>query len=327
MTNLVFRHAGSGIGSGEAQRAPAIRLATCVGCASLAALAVLRPGVLPSAPVPVLTDTARVTGYAGVALFVGTLGFWLLVWPSGRSDRNLIRLAWLGLGLVALSGLVGVATTMVGAGFGAEAVPPASTLLFARPAIAMLARLVICAVALMWLRDLARGRGASGAVGVMLVLSLAMTVVAARPGHLEVPAIALTELHVLASAGWVGGLAALAVAVVPRPDPIVLHGILGSFSWLAIACVTTLALTGTAHALLHAGGFQPLITSAYGAALFAKLLAIAGMLGAATGSQAYVRRLQSRPAPVQLIALFIGAELALGAATLVLTAALARAAT
>ena len=46
------------------------------------------------------------------------------------------------------------------------------------------------------------------------------------------------------------------------------------------------------------------------------------MLGAATGSHAYVRRLRATPAPVQVVALFIGAELALGVAAMALTAAL-----
>jgi len=105
----------------------------------------------------------------------------------------------------------------------------------------------------------------------------------------------------------------------------VLNATLGSFSWLSMPCVATLAATGTLHALLHAGGVRPLIGSDYGAALLAKLLAIAGMLAVATGSHTYVHRLRSRSAPVQVIGLFIGAELALGAVTIVLTATLASA--
>jgi copper transport protein len=154
------------------------------------------------------------------------------------------------------------------------------------------------------------------------MVALALTVVTARPGPVPVPTIAVTELHVLAAAAWVGGLAALAVAVVPRRNPTVLNATLGGFSWLSMACVATLAATGTLHALLHAGGLRPLIGSDYGAALLAKLLAIAGMLAAATGSHTYVHRLGSRSAPVQVVGLFLRAELALGAVTIVLTATL-----
>ncbi|TDO30434.1 copper resistance protein D [Kribbella sp. VKM Ac-2527] len=98
----------------------------------------------------------------------------------------------------------------------------------------------------------------------------------------------------------------------------------GSFSWLSMACVGTLAVTGTAHALIHAGGLAPLLTSAYGAALLAKLTAVAGMLGAAAGSHVYVRRLRSLTPPTQVIGLFVGAEFAFGAVALVLTAGLVK---
>ena len=194
-----------------------------------------------------------------------------------------------------------------------------------RPATPLLARVLLSAAAIPWLVRYITDRATSNAPGVVMMLALALTVVTARPGPLPAPTIALTELHVLAAAGWVGGLAALAVAVVPRRNPTVLNATLGGFSWLSMACVATLAATGTLHALLHAGGVRPLIGSDYGAALLAKLLAIAGMLAAATGSHTYVHRLRSRSAPVQVIGLFIGAELALGAVTIVLTATLASA--
>ena len=196
----------------------------------------------------------------------------------------------------------------------------------------LLARMAICAGLAAWLACHVPRRGtgagdraggaelAGGAAGAVMVLSLVLTIVAARPGRLPIPAVVLTELHVLAAAGWVGGLAALAVAMVPRRDPAVLNATLGSFSWLSMACVTTLAVTGTIHAWLHAGGLTPLVSSPYGAALAAKLLAVVGMLGAATGSHTYVRRLRATPAPVQVVALFIGAELALGVAAMALTA-------
>jgi len=292
-----------------------VELGTIGGAAGLAVLAASRPGSDGPYPISVLTDATRVVGYTGVMLFVGALAFWLLIWPSGRQDRGLVLMAWLGLALTAVSALAGLASAL--------AVTSVDALLD-RPAAPLLARLLLCVVAVPWLARHVAGRATSSGLGA-LVLALVLTVVTARPGRLPVPTIALTELHVLAAAGWVGGLAALAVAVVPRRNPSVLHGALSGFSWLSMACVATLAATGTLHALLHAGGVRPLIGSEYGAALLAKLLAVAGMLAAGSGSYAYVRRLRSRSAPVQVIGLFIGAELALGAATIVLTATLASA--
>jgi len=313
--HAVTRSAVAGT-SGRAGWARPVELGPVGVTASLAVLAATRPGSDGPHPISALTDATRVVGYTGITLFIGTLAFWLLVWPSGRHDRGLIRVAWLGLALTAVSGLAGLLSALAVADIGAT---------LDRPATPLLARVLLSAAAVPWLARYITDRATSNGPGVLVMLALALTVVTARPGPLSVPTIALTELHVLAAAGWVGGLAALAVAVVPRRNPTVLHATLGGFSWISMACVATLAATGTLHALLHAGGVRPLIESDYGTALLAKLLAVAGMLTAATGSHTYVHRLRSRSAPVQVIGLFIGAELALGAATIVLTATLASA--
>ncbi|NIK61493.1 CopD family protein [Kribbella shirazensis] len=318
-------------------------VATGLGCASIAVLAAARPaapGAVADAPlIGLLSAVARVTGYVGLMLFVGTLAVWLLVWPSGRSDRRLIGLAGSGLLLVALSGLVGMSGILAGSATGSvdtselASFTSVTDLLLQRPAAPLLARFAISAVGVVWLgnhvRSRVSGRGGvgHGTAAALTVLALILTVIAARPDPLSLTATTLTELHVLAAAGWVGGLAVLAVGVVPRRDPSALHATLGSFSWLSMASVLILAVTGTVHAFMHAGGLGPLIASAYGAALLAKLLAVAGMLLAATGSHHYVSRLRSRPCPVQVIALCIGAELALGVAALALTSTLVAAAT
>ncbi|MFI7063565.1 CopD family protein [Kribbella sp. NPDC050124] len=314
MSNHVVTRAVLGVG-GQAGRGRTVELGALTVVAGLAVLAATRPGSHGGQPAAVLIDLSRTVGYAGVTLFIGTVVFWLLIWPSGHRERGLILLAWLGLILTTLSAGAGLVSTLV---VDVDA-------LLDRPAASLLARLLLVAAAVPWLARYVTDRAATHSSGVLLVLALALTVVTARPGALPLPTIALTELHVLAAACWVGGLAALAVAVVPRRDPSVLHATLGGFSWLSMSCVATLAITGILHALLRAGGLQPLIESEYGAALLAKLLAVGGMLTAATGSHTYVRRLGSQAAPVQVIGLFIGAELALGAAAIVLTAALASA--
>lgn len=297
----------------QARRTRPIELGTISIAAGLAAFTATRPGSDGPQPISVITDATRVIGYTGVTLFVGTLAFWLLIWPSGRRDSGLVLVAWLGLALTAASAAAGLASTLPMTGVGA---------LLDRPATPLLARLLLAAAAVPWLARYVTDRATSNGPAVLVMLALALTVGTARPGRLPASTVVLTELHVLAAACWVGGLAALAVAVVPRRDPTVLHAVLGGFSWLSMGCVATLAATGTLHALLQAGGVQLLIESDYGTALLAKLLAVAGMLAAATGSHTYIRRLRSRAAPVQVIGMFIGAELALGAATVVLTATL-----
>jgi copper transport protein len=287
--------------------------------AAIAVVAAARPGSTRPGSIFLLTDATLVAGYAGVTLFVGTLAFWWLVWPSGRVEHSLARLAWAGLLLVVVSTTAGLVALLAGTG------PHTAALRLERPAASLIARIVICAVAAAWLASYVRVSATGSISGVVVVCSLALTIVVARPGKVPVPEIALAELHVMAGAGWVGGLAALAVALIPRRDPAVLHATLGSFSWLSMACVGTLAVTGTAHALMHSGGVAPLMASAYGAALLAKLMAVVGMLGAAAGSHQYVRRLGSLAPPPQVIGLFVGAEFAFGAVALVLTAGLVRA--
>src|SRR6266540_976158 len=207
--HAVTRSAVAGT-SGRAGWARPVELGPVGVTASLAVLAATRPGSDGPHPISALTDATRVVGYTGITLFIGTLAFWLLVWPSGRHDRGLIGVAWLGLTLTAISGLAGLASALAAADVGADV-----GAMLDRPATPLLARVLLSAAAIPWLVRYTGGRATSNAPGVVMMLALALTVVTARPGPLPVPTVALTELHVLAAAGWVGGLAALAVAVVP----------------------------------------------------------------------------------------------------------------
>ncbi|HSU36670.1 MAG TPA: hypothetical protein VLJ88_13510, partial [Propionibacteriaceae bacterium] len=49
---------------------------------------------------PALLEVAlgliRIVTYVGYVLLAGTFTFWSLVWPEGRSDRRLVRLAVIG---------------------------------------------------------------------------------------------------------------------------------------------------------------------------------------------------------------------------------------
>ena len=58
---------------------------------------------------PVLVEAAlglnRIVTYVGYVLLAGTFTFWSLVWPDGRADRRLVRLAVIGTSLLALGTL------------------------------------------------------------------------------------------------------------------------------------------------------------------------------------------------------------------------------
>ena len=89
----------------------------------------------------------------------------------------------------------------------------------------------------------------------------------------------------LATAIWIGGLVSLLAAwgAVRRSAATGAAARLGAivvrFSGVAVACVATLAVTGTYRALAELGSFGDLVHTAYGRALAVKLLLFAVLLG------------------------------------------------
>jgi copper transport protein len=133
-------------------------------------------------------------------------------------------------------------------------------------------------------------------------------------------------VHITAACVWLGGLATLAVALVPSGATAGLDTALARFSVMAPACVVVLAATGTFHAVLRAGS-AGLLTTGYGHAYWFKVAAVLAMLAVANGNRRYVsRHVRGRPdpgaAPLHLLGLFLGAEVAFGVLVIVLTGTL-----
>lgn len=270
-----------------------------------------------SAP-PLSVDLERVVGYLGLTLYAGTCIFWWRVTspaaPLRRSARDrLARLAWAGLSVLAFSSVAGLAW--------AVAYGEADN----RLVLSLAARLLICAMAVPLLVQALNAQGALAGIG-LTSLALAVTVVTARPEPLTWTTVAITTVHVLAACGWLGGLVALAVALIPLPNSRALHAAVVRFPQLSLSCVALLAVTGAFHAWSVAGSWSRLLHSSYGALLVDKSLLVAGMLAAGAGSHHYVKSLAGRARTVQVLGLFVGAELAFGAGALVVTLRLTRAA-
>ena len=91
------------------------------------------------------------------------------------------------------------------------------------------------------------------------------------------------SLHLLAMSAWVGGLAYLLIALLPRREPDELRRALPVFSWVAYVSVATLAITGTYQAWLGVGSWRALVVTTYGQlvlvkiALFLALIAIGNL--------------------------------------------------
>ncbi|MFD3512624.1 copper resistance protein CopC [Streptomyces sp. NPDC058657] len=96
-------------------------------------------------------------------------------------------------------------------------------------------------------------------------------------------------LHMLAAAGWLGGLAALLVAL--HRSPSLERAAVRNFSRFAFGCVAVLVVTGTYQSWRQVGSWTALFDTAYGQLLLAKIALVAVMVGAAWYSRRWTARL------------------------------------
>lgn len=289
-----------------------------VGSAAVAVICLLLAGAAAAQPAggaspPALaTDLIRALGYLGSALLIGTVVFWAAVARTLQPAAGpAYGMAWLGIGLSLAAAVAGLAWCL------ANPAPPGHMVL------SFATRLVVLATMAVAVRLLIAGQPLLPAL-VVLAPALALTVVTARPEPVSLLAVLLTTAHVLAAGAWLGGLAVLFAEYLPHPDPARVNLVVTRFPVVSLAAVGVLTVTGTIHALVVAGSVPGLVGSPYGRVLLDKLVLIGGMLLAALGSHRYVRSLRGRIQPVQVLALFVGAELALGLAALWVTATLTR---
>jgi len=226
------------------------------------------PTLRPTFEVGFGTVLSRWVFFAGLLVASGLALFDLLVWrPLVKSD---LRTGWIAIGLTAMfvssHGLVhashGGASTRFGLAiyFGSAVAATGA----AAAAIAVTDR---------------------SAAPFAMVLAVAVLPVPTVAGHtldpgrswLEVP---IDLLHVVAAAGWIGGLFALAF-VVPREgvSPDVVGAAARRFSNLALASVIVLALTGAVRVLAELSAVSQLWTTGYGRAILVKTGLFAVLLG------------------------------------------------
>jgi putative copper resistance protein D len=130
---------------------------------------------------------------------------------------------------------------------------------------------------------LARAATSPRAAVLALVVALVAMTPPALTGHSASSgshelAVASLLVHLVAAALWVGGLAALAwvAAVAGSSDGLRLA--VPRFSTLAACCFAAVAVSGVVNAGVRLGGVAPLLSSAYGGLVLAKVAAL-GVLG------------------------------------------------
>jgi len=151
---------------------------------------------------------------------------------------------------------------------------------------------------LVLLRPVVRGRG-SGADRILLavlgVVGIATWSMSGHPSATSVPTVTVTAdmIHLASMSIWLGGLAMLAVFLLPRGNATELGAIVPVWSRWATYAIAALVLTGVAQALVEVGSIDALVDTTYGLMVVAKVALVGVVLAVA----AWSRRLVASVAP------------------------------
>ncbi|GAA3569847.1 copper resistance CopC/CopD family protein [Streptomyces osmaniensis] len=253
----------------------------------------------------------RYVSYAGFIVMVGGAAFVLACWQRGAGVRALQRLTvagWLGLtaatlGLLLLRGSY-TGTGKVGDVFDLDLL---GQVLQTKTGAALVSRLLLLAAAALFIavlfgayekredeekRDLTFGLAVGGVVvSAGLAASWAMSEHASTGLQAGI-AMPVDIIHLLAVAGWLGGLAALLVALYRAPaDTPVDASAVRRFSRLAFGSVLALVATGIYQSWRQLGSWTAFTDTRYGQLLLVKIGLVAVLVGIAWVSRRWTGRL------------------------------------
>jgi copper transport protein len=263
-----------------------------------------------------LYDIARYAAYAGFIVLAGGTAFVLACWQRGAGARPLQRLVvrgWLTLTAATLAMLL-LRNPYTGSGKLADAfdLDGLKAVLDTKPGAALVSRLLLLGAAALFIavlfgayakrederekRDLTFGLAIGGAV---IAAGIAGTWALAEHASTGIqPGIAMPVdvLHLLAVAAWLGGLAALLVALYRTPD--IGATAVRRFSRIAFASVLVLTATGLYQSWRQVGSWSALTGTGYGQLLLVKVGLVAVLVGVAWISRRWTARLTAPPTEV-----------------------------
>lgn len=259
-----------------------------------------------SQTVGVAYAAARFTVFASLALLVGGAVFVAALWSRGRRSfraRVLVWGAWTGAVVATLAGLALEGPYAAGLSLGDAANTDLLRDVFdTRFGRVWTLRLALLLLAIPLLRRVFPGDrptaeyplGRSWRVAAV-VLATALVATPGLGGHAgsgdHVPfAVVADALHVGAIAVWLGGLALLVVAVLPRADATELRSVVPRYSRVALACVGVIVVTGAFQSWRQVGGLGPLRDTDFGRLLVFKLLFFGALVVGAAFSREIVNR-------------------------------------
>ncbi|MEU7758256.1 copper resistance protein CopC/CopD [Micromonospora aurantiaca] len=272
---------------------------------------------------------AKYAGYVGLLLLVGPALVLAALWPRRLSRRGPARLAWTGLGLLAVATVAEVwlqVPYVNGGGLFDVTGSGLSDVLGSAYGTTHLVRLGLLAAAAFLLRPLFAGPiGRTDGI-ILAVLGGAALFTWPLAGHAAAspaPAVSVVvdAVHLGGMAVWLGGLVMLAVFLLRRADERELDAILPIWSRWAALAVAALLLAGTVQGLIEVAGLQALFDTTYGRLLLAKIALFVLVIGVAAYSRALVRRRVAAGRPGSMRRAVV-AELAITAVVLGVSATL-----
>lgn len=258
-----------------------------------------------------LYGIARYAAYAGFIVLAGGAAFVLACWQRGAGARPLQRLVvrgWMTLTAATLAMLL-LRNPYTGSGKLADAfdLDGLQAVLDTKPGAALVSRLLLLGASALFIavlfgtyakrederekKDLTFGLAAGGAV---IAAGIAGTWALAEHASTGIqPGIAMPVdvLHLLAVATWLGGLAALLVALYRTPD--VTADAVRRFSRIAFCGVLVVVATGIYQSWRQLGSWSALTDTGYGQLLLVKVGLVAVLVGVASFSRRWTGRLAS----------------------------------
>ncbi|MFJ6350176.1 copper resistance CopC/CopD family protein [Streptomyces sp. NPDC092046] len=256
-----------------------------------------------------LYGIARYLSYAGFVVLVGGGAFVLVCWPRGASVRPVQRLVvrgWLTLTGATLAMLL-LRNPYTGSGRLADVFDLAGlqAVLATKTGAALSSRLLLLGAAALFvavlfgayarrtdekeLKDLTFGLALGGTVVAAGIAGTWALAEHASTGLQPGIAMPVDILHLLAVAGWLGGLTTLLVALYRAPS--VGRAAVERYSKLAFGSVVVLVATGIYQSWRQVGTWSALTDTRYGQLLLVKIGLVAVLLGIAWVSRRWVQRL------------------------------------
>ena len=267
-----------------------------------------------------LYGIARYAAYAGFVLLAGGAAFVLACWRRGAAERPLQRLVvrgWITLTAATLVMLL-LRSPYTGSGKLSDAfdLNGLQAVLDTKPGAALVSRLLLLGAAALFIavlfggyakredeteqKDLTFGLAIGGTVVAAGIAGTWALAEHASTGIQPGIAMPVDVLHLLAVATWLGGLAALLVALYRTPG--VESSVVQRFSRVAFGSVVVLTATGIYQSWRQVGSWSALTGTRYGQLLLVKVALVAVLVGVAWISRRWTSRLAEGTGAAEAVA-------------------------